>query len=163
MCATGARVVTPSDKCLQLIAAAEAFRARPYLCPAGIPTIGYGSTAYGDGRRVALQDPPISQPDAWALLGVMAGRVAAQIVMASKVALTQGQLDALTSFAYNTGVSALTSSTLWRKLQAGDTAGAAAEFPKWVKATNPVTRQKEALPGLVARRAVERQLFEGTT
>ena len=37
----------------------EGFRAKPYLCPAGIPTIGYGSTYYADGRKVTLQDEPI--------------------------------------------------------------------------------------------------------
>lgn len=155
--------MVPSEACLGLIAAAETFRSKPYLCPAGRATIGYGCTYYADGRAVTLKDPPISQPDAWALLGVVAGKVASQVAMASKVQLTQGQLDALVSFAFNAGVGALTASTLWRKLQAGDAAGAAAEFPKWVKATNPETRQKETLPGLVVRRAAERKLFEGIT
>lgn len=144
-----------SDACLRIIADHEGFRSRPYLCPAGRPTIGYGCTYYADGRKVTLKDPPISQPDAWALLGELAGKVAEQITKASKVALTQGQLDAMTSFAYNAGVGALTASTLWRKLQAGDAAGAAAEFPKWVHGGGRV------LPGLVTRRAAEQKLFTG--
>lgn len=147
--------MTASDACLRIIADSEGFRSRPYLCPAGIPTIGYGCTYYADGRKVTLKDQPISQPDAWELLGVVAGRFADQITKASKVALTQGQLDALTSFAYNAGVGALTASTLWRKLQAGDVAGAAAEFPKWIRGGGKV------LPGLVTRRAAERKLFTG--
>lgn len=146
---------TVSTSGLQLIADAESFRAHPYLCPAGVPTIGYGCTHYADGRRVTLKDAPISQPEAWTLLSKLAERVATQITKASAVALTQGQLDALTSFAYNTGVSALTASTLWRKLQAGDTAGAAKEFGRWTHADGKV------LPGLVTRRAKERALFEG--
>ena len=145
--------MTISDRGLQLIADAEGFRASPYLCPAGVPTIGYGCTYYADGRRVTLKDPPISQPDAWAILAHVAGDIAAQIAKASKVVLTQGQLDALTSFAFNLGFGSLTASTLWRKLQAGDVAGAADEFPRWVHGGGKV------LPGLVTRRAAERAVF----
>ena len=46
----------------------EGFRGKPYLCPAGVATIGYGSTYYADGRKVALTDPPMSEPDASTLL-----------------------------------------------------------------------------------------------
>jgi len=46
----------------------EGFRAKPYLCPAGIPTIGYGSTYYADGKKVTLNDSSISQEAANALL-----------------------------------------------------------------------------------------------
>ena len=46
----------------------EGFRSQPYLCPAGIPTIGYGSTYYADGRKVTLQDAPMDEPAARALL-----------------------------------------------------------------------------------------------
>ncbi|MDU2883127.1 MAG: lysozyme, partial [Enterobacter sp.] len=60
---------------------------------------------------------------------------------------------ALVDFAYNLGVKALEGSTLLKKLNAGDYAGAAAEFPKWNKAGGKV------LPGLVKRREAERTLF----
>ena len=49
----------------------EGFRSKPYLCPAGVPTIGYGSTLYSDGRRVTLDDPPMDEPTARALLSPM--------------------------------------------------------------------------------------------
>jgi len=42
----------------------EGYRAKPYLCPAGIPTIGYGSTYYADGRKVTWEDPPMDEPTA---------------------------------------------------------------------------------------------------
>ena len=145
--------MTVSDRGLQLIADAEGYRGKPYLCPAGVPTIGYGCTYYADGHRVTLQDAPISQPDAWALLAHVAGDIAGRIVQASKVDLTQGQIDALTSFAFNLGFGALTASTLWRKLQAGDVAGAANEFRRWVHGCG------KELPGLVTRRAAERAVF----
>jgi lysozyme len=71
------------------------------------------------------------------------------------VSLNQGQYDALVDFTYNLGPAALQGSTLLRKLNAGDYAGAAAEFPKWCHAGRAV------LPGLVTRRARERAMFEG--
>ena len=49
-----------SDSCLDLIKECEGFRAEPCLCPAGVPTIGYGSTRYADGRAVSLDDPSIT-------------------------------------------------------------------------------------------------------
>ena len=70
-----------------------------------------------------------------------------------KVAVNQNQFDALVDFAYNLGVNALAGSTLLKKLNAGDFAGAADEFPKWNKAGGKV------LKGLVRRRAAERSLF----
>lgn len=70
-----------------------------------------------------------------------------------KVKLTQGQFDALVSFAYNLGARALSTSTLLQKLNAFDYAGAADEFPRWNKAGGKV------LPGLTRRREAERALF----
>ena len=117
-----------SDAGLRIIADHEGFRSKPYLCPAQRPTIGYGSTYYADGRLVTPNDIPITEPAAWALLRTVANKFAAQIVNASKFPQEQNQLDALTSFAYNLGFGALVASTLWRKLQAGDVTGAAAQF-----------------------------------
>ena len=68
-----------------------------------------------------------------------------------KVPLTQNQYDALASFHYNTG--GLGKSTLLKKLNKGDFAGAAAEFHKWNKAGGKVRA------GLVTRRAQEAELF----
>lgn len=70
------------------------------------------------------------------------------------VDLNQNQFDALCSFTYNLGVGNLQSSTLLKKLNAGDMSGAAAEFPKWNQAGGKV------LPGLTARRMEEKSLFE---
>ena len=46
----------------------EGYRAKPYLCPAGVATIGYGSTYYADKRKVTLEDPPMDEPTARELL-----------------------------------------------------------------------------------------------
>jgi len=71
------------------------------------------------------------------------------------VPLDQHQFDALVSFTYNLGEGNLRSSTLLKKLNAGDYAAAAAQFERWVTAAG------KPLPGLVKRRAAERAMFEG--
>ena len=72
------------------------------------------------------------------------------------VPLTQGEFDALCSFAFNLGCSALRKSTLLRLLNQSDYDGAAAEFRKWNKAGG------EVLAGLTKRRFEESQRFEDT-
>jgi|ERR1035437_4882628 GH24 family phage-related lysozyme (muramidase) len=67
--------------------------------------------------------------------------------------LTQHEFDAMVDFTFNAGCHAFTTSTLLKKVNRGDIAGAANEFPKWTKAKGRV------LPGLVRRRADERRLF----
>lgn len=147
--------MTPSNDCIALIKQFEGFRSKPYLCPAGIPTIGYGSTKYPDGRAVTLKDAPITEAQAEEILTATLQGFAGSVSKLVKVQLTQGQYDALVDFAYNLGAGRLASSTLLVKVNAGDFSGAAIEFGKWVKGGG-VT-----LPGLVARREAERQLFVG--
>jgi lysozyme len=72
-----------------------------------------------------------------------------------KVALTQGQFDALVDFCFNVGQGNFVGSTLLRKLNAGDFSGAAAQFPVWNKSKGKI------LPGLVRRRMLEEQMFSG--
>lgn len=123
----------------------------PYICPAGVLTIGWGHTN-AHGRRFDRSARWTKAECDAALAEDMAGfeRDVARLV---KVRLNQGQFDALVSFAYNCGAGALAKSTLLRRLNAGDTDGAADEFGKWVKGGGRV------LPGLVRRRAAEAQLF----
>lgn len=117
------------------------------MCPAGVPTIGYGRTT---GVRLG-QKITQAQADAWLVQEY--DTFEAQVRALVKVPLTANQLGALTSFAYNLGVGALRSSTLLKKLNAGDYQGAGAEFAKWVKAGG------KTLTGLVRRRAAEAALF----
>ena len=70
------------------------------------------------------------------------------------VPVNQDQFDALVSFAFNVGANNLRNSTLLKKLNAGDFAGAAQEFQRWNKAKGKV------LPGLTRRRACEALLFQ---
>ena len=142
-----------SAKGLALIKTCEGFRSAPYLCPAGVPTIGYGSTRYADSRAVTLHDSPITEAAAETLLRTTLAGYEDSVAHLLQRPVTQGQFDALVDFAYNLGVGALRGSTLLKKVNAGDTAGAAGEFAKWVHANG------EVLPGLVKRRAAEAVLF----
>ena len=142
-----------SENCLELIRRFEGFRGTPYKCPAGVPTIGYGSTRYANGAVVTLQDAPITQAQADHIMKATLTEYEDAVRRYAQVPINQNQFDSLVDFAYNVGAKALLKSTLLRKLNAGDTTGASAEFAKWVKGGG-VT-----LPGLVTRREAERVLF----
>lgn len=128
----------------------EGMRLRPYLCPAGVPSIGYGSTRYLDGRAVTLSDPPITKMQAERLLLVTVRRTYLPAVLALCPGVTDAnRLAALIDFTYNLGGSNLRHSTLRRKVNAGDWKAAAVEFMKWVRGGGRV------LPGLASRRRAE--------
>ena len=144
-----------SDKGVALIKQFEGFRSKPYLCPAGVPTIGYGSTYYPDGKKVTLRDNPVTEADATAMLRSTLVRYENGVDRYVQVPITQGQFDALVSFAYNLGLAALKGSTLLRLVNERNFVGAAAQFSRWNKAGGKV------LPGLTRRREAERKLFVG--
>lgn len=125
----------------------------PYLCPALVPTIGWGSTWDGNGDAVTMQHPPITMQEAEDLMVQEVQNVELAMLRLIVVDLTPEQHAALVSFTYNLGSGNLQASTLRRKLNRGDYDGAADEFPKWRKAGGRV------LSGLVRRRAEERALF----
>jgi lysozyme len=137
----------------QLIEPSEGFESAPYLCPAKVPSIGYGSTRYANGTRVTLQDPHITKTQATQLVLDTLGEYEDAVNRYVKVTLTQNQFDALVDFAYNVGIGALQKSTLLQKLNSGDYTGASNEFGKWVHGGGAV------LPGLVTRRKAEKTLF----
>lgn len=148
-------MMNPSKDCFDLIKRFEGFRSEPYLCPAKIPTIGYGSTFYPDGTKVALSDKPINESQAQTILERTVMGFAKSVNDLVKVELTQGQFDALVDFAYNLGAGKLASSTLLKKINAKDFTGASTEFEKWVLSGGV------KLKGLVDRRESERKLFVG--
>ena len=134
----------------------EGLRLKPYLCPAGIPTIGYGSTRYADGKPVKLSDKPISQIKANELLMTTLERDYLPGVLKLSPGLQDHPeaLAAITDFAYNLGLGAYGTSTLRRKIDAKDWAGAKVELGRWVHGSGKV------LPGLVARREAEASLLK---
>ena len=142
-----------SKKAFDLIAKYEGFRANPYKCPAGVPTIGYGSTFYCDGSRVKLADPEITKEEAYKLMSFHAEDFAKKILSVVKVQLSQNQLDALTSFVYNVGLANFKASRMFAYINDQNFTAAAIQFPKWVYA------KKIKLPGLVKRREEECLLF----
>lgn len=144
-------VISPAG--VQLIKDFEGCRNLAYQDSVGVWSIGYGHTqgvtkgmywsqAQSDARLA--QDLDVFETDVTDALG--------------STQTTQPQFDALVSFAYNLGVGALRSSTLFRLHLSGDHAGAACQFPLWVHAGTKV------LLGLVKRRFAEATLYlEGTT
>lgn len=128
----------------------EGFRSQPYLCPAGVPTIGYGSTHYADGRRVTLQDKPISREAAERLLMLELERTYLKAVQSlCPGADTPERVAALLDWTYNLGAGNLRASTLRRKVNAGEWDQVPAQLRRWNKGGGRV------LPGLVARREAE--------
>ena len=112
-------------------------------------TIGYGS--YGPHVK---QGMTITKAKAEEMLKDELSRFEKGVNDLVKVPISQNQFDALVSFAYNCGLGNLKSSTLLKKVNAKDFAGAANEFTKWTRAGGNV------LKGLVRRRAAEKELFE---
>lgn len=143
-----------SNNGLDLIKQFEGFSSAPYLCPAGIPTIGYGSTYYEDGTKVTLKDKPITEQRATELLEFIANKTFSEnINKVVKVPLNKNQFDALVSFSYNIGNKNFNWSTLLKKLNLSDYEGASLEFGRWNQANGKI------LNGLVLRRQKEKELF----
>lgn len=132
---------------LTLIATYEGKRNEAYLDPVGIPTICYGHI------KTAKLGQYKDDQECVTLLSQEASEYASAVLKLTTAELTQGQLDALTSFTYNLGRGNYAKSTLRKKLNAGDYCGAAREFPKWNRAGGKVLR------GLVKRRAAEQARF----
>jgi lysozyme len=144
---------TASSKCISIIKTFEGFSTEPYKCPAGVWTIGYGSTRYADGTRVSANDKPITENEATSIMYSTLQTYIDAVNRYIYVNITQNQFDALVSFAYNLGTKALLNSTLLRMINDSNFLGASQEFGKWVHADGKV------FEGLVARREQERILF----
>jgi len=124
----------------------------------GAWAIAFGHTAK-IGLPVVTPGMTITSAQAQNILTQDLTTVVGQIMPLVKVRLTPNQLGALAVFVYNLGQPNFAASTLLKKINAGDFAGAADEFPKWNKSTNPDTHVKEVLAGLTRRRGKERALF----
>jgi lysozyme len=134
---------------LDLLKRSEGFRSHVYLDVAGIPTIGYGhQLIHPECFPNGIQEPRAAQ--------ILAGdlRDAEQAVLRMvKVALTQGQFDALVDFCFNIGSGKLAASTLLKELNAGQYAAAAEQLLRWDHAGS------QEVAGLKARREAEFQLW----
>lgn len=130
-----------------LIKEFEGCKLTAYKCPAGVWTIGIGTTKGVRPGQVITESQAID------LLETDLAKFEKTVASLVKVPVTQPMFDALVSFAYNVGEGALGKSTLLKKLNARDFAGAADQFLVWNKAGG------RALAGLTRRRQAERKLF----
>jgi len=137
-----------------LVKSFEGLKLDAYRCPAGVWTIGYGHT----GSDVK-PDLKISEQEAEHLLQEDLNQSGVGVEKLVKVTLTDNQFAALVSFAFNAGLASLAASTLLKRLNDGDYHCVPAELSKWVKATDPRSKEKITLPGLVKRRAAEGVLW----
>jgi lysozyme len=137
-----------------LITEFEGFSSKPYLCPAKIPTIGYGNTYYPDGKRVTLLDKEITKQNALEIFKSVADRFASRVSKLVTSPLNQNQFNALVSIAYNIGTGNFASSTLLKKVNKNhNDITIALEFKKWNKVN------KKEVAGLTKRRIYEANIY----
>jgi lysozyme len=148
------KITKLSQKGLELIKQFEGLSLTPYVCSGGINTIGYGNTYYTNGKKVTLQDKPITKQQAEELLKHSLSTYEKAVDSFCRDDISQSQFDALVSFAYNLGTGALQKSTLIKKVNANPKdVTIADEFLKWNKAAGRV------LAGLTKRRQAEANLY----
>jgi len=155
-----------SDKALLMLKKHEGVRYKPYRCPAALWTIGVGHVLYPEQGNLTMAERmnfPLkiehfrifSKEEVDEILKADLARFIRGVSRYCPVITSQGQLDALVSFAFNVGLGALQRSTLRQKHNRGDYEGASKEFLKYTKGGGKV------LPGLVKRRNDERALYLG--
>jgi lysozyme len=156
--------VRVSDECIHMIKHHEGVKATAYRCPARLWTVGVGHVIDPNHARVPFADRlslelpagwnrTLSQDEIDDILRKDLTRFEAGVKRLCPGELTQGQFDALVSFAFNVGLGSLQKSSLRMKHNRGDFEGAAEEFLKWSKAGGKV------LKGLLKRRQDERALY----
>jgi lysozyme len=146
--------MTATQNCINLIKMFEGYKPKAYLCPAGVPTIGYGSTMYSTGIKVKLGET-INEHQANELL---MWELKNKAIALHGLKLNQNQIDALLSFIYNLGIGAFSKSTLKKKILLNpNDASIKDEFMKWNKAR--VGGQLIELKGLTRRRIAEAELY----
>ena len=137
---------------LPLIRRFEGLYLVPYLCPAGVPSIGFGATYYEDGTRVTLHDAPITRERAEALLLWHVKTVYLPAVLRWCPAVIHdppGRVAALIDWTFNLGSGNLRASSLRRRVNAADWGAVPTELRKWNRAAGRVLR------GLTIRREAE--------
>ena len=140
----------------RLICMFEGFSAKPYLCSAKVPTIGYGNTYYLNGKKVTLLDKPITELEAFEMFKAIADKFADKVSKLVTAPVDQAQFNALVSLTYNIGPANFQKSTLLRKVNFNhNDPSIRAEFLKWNKAGGQV------LKGLTIRRKAEADIYFG--
>ena len=143
-----------SQRGLSLIKKFEGVKLKPYLCPAGIPTISIGCTYYEDGTKVRMTDAPISEARATDIFLNVIKHYERSVDSFCRDDINQNQFDALVSFCYNLGAGSLKSSTLLKKVNADpNNLLIAKEFAKYKYNKGKISQ------GLINRRQAESELY----
>lgn len=152
------KITSVSENCLLLVNQFECGGnvlkyLKAYKCPAGVWTIGIGTTVYPNGKRV-MEGDVITEQQAYDFLRHDLAFAEQKVDSYTTDDIDQSQFDSLVSFAYNVGVNALKGSTLLKKVNVNpDDPSIKAQFEKWVYAAGKI------LPGLVRRRKSEAWLY----
>lgn len=132
----------------------EGLYLKPYLCPAGVPTIGYGATFYQDGKKVSLRDKPITKEQAEDLLMYHLKQYFLKEVLLLCYTLdTESKTASILDFAFNVGLGNLKVSTLRKRILSKNWEDVPNQLMRWNKANGKV------LKGLTLRREAEKVLF----
>lgn len=140
---------------IDLIKKHEGCKLRAYLCPAGVWTIGWGTTGPQITKNMVITQAEADKFLANDLVVFTQGVLDA----VAPAVPSQNELDAMVCFAYNVGLANFKKSTVCKQFKLGNVEAAADGFDLWTKAKDPKTGQLRVLPGLVARRTDEKQLF----
>ncbi len=151
------------DKAIELIKKFEGFKTKAYKCPAGVLTIGYGTTIYKDGSKVK-KDDYCDESGATFMLQYECEKLALRITdLCHPTELSNNELCALVSLVYNIGIGNFQKSTLLKNIQKKNDYGLKLmkdwkqecefQFTRWNKSKG------KALKGLTARRKAEKELF----
>lgn len=142
------------QKGIDLIKSFEGFYSKPYICPAGVPSIGWGTTIYPNGKKVTMKDKAITEAEATEYLKHDLKGAERDVDGLTIDTITQNQFDALCSFVYNVGKGNFASSTLLKKVNKNpNDKTIAKEFAKWIYGGGKI------LNGLVRRRKKESELY----
>jgi len=132
----------------------EGYKAKAYLCPASVVTIGWGSTMYTNGRKIKLGDTINEQQAEDILMWELKNKS----IALHGLNLNQNQFDSCLSFIYNVGIGAFAKSTLRKKILLNpNDQTIKAEFMRWNKAT--VGGKLIELKGLTRRRTAEAEMY----
>lgn len=138
----------------KLITDFEGFSSTPYLCSAKVPTIGYGSTYYTDGKKVTMKDKPITRAVGFWMFQKIADDFAKHVNKLLTSEVNQEQFNSLVSICYNIGKTNFSKSTLLKLVNINPKdPNIYKEFLKWNKAN------KKVVDGLTKRREIEAKLY----
>jgi lysozyme len=139
-----------SQNCINLIKMFEGYKPKAYLCPAGVTTIGFGSTMYTDGRKIKLGDTINEQQGNELLMWELKNKS----IALHNLNLNQNQFDSCLSFIYNVGIGAFNRSTIRKKILLNKNDKTIKdEFLRWVNKGSPFEK------GLTRRRIAEADLY----